>query len=58
MTGTASVAKGFSNYTDALFGSPMKEAMTKHFPINISFLSTYPDFLSFSIVLLLSSKLQ
>ncbi|XP_050433621.1 cationic amino acid transporter 3 isoform X2 [Adelges cooleyi] len=52
--GTASVAKGLSNYVDALIGYQMKNAMINLFPINISFMAPYPDFLAFSIVLLLS----
>lgn len=56
VTGTASVAKGLSNYIDALFDYPMKRTMMDLFPMNVSFLSAYPDFLSFSVVLLLSSE--
>lgn len=56
VSGTASVAKGLSNYIDALFGYPMKKTMTELFPMNVSFLSTFPDFFSFSVVLLLSGK--
>lgn len=56
--GTASVAKGLSNYIDALLEYPMKRTMTELFPINVSFLSEFPDFLSFSVVLLLSILLS
>jgi len=56
VTGTASVAKALSNYIDALFGYPMKTSMTYLFPMNVSFLASYPDFLSFSLVLLLSCE--
>ncbi|XP_025416748.1 cationic amino acid transporter 3-like [Sipha flava] len=56
--GTASVAKGLSNYIDALFDYPMKRTMLELFPMNVSFLSAYPDFLSFSVVLLLSILLS
>lgn len=52
--GTASVAKAFSNYIDALLGYPVKTTMTYLFPINVSFLADYPDVLSFSLVILLS----
>ncbi|KAE9527003.1 hypothetical protein AGLY_013651 [Aphis glycines] len=52
--GTASVAKAFSNYIDALLGYPVKITMTYLFPINVSFLADYPDVLSFSLVILLS----
>jgi hypothetical protein len=50
------VAKGLSNYIDALLEYPMKRTMTELFPMNVSFLSEFPDFLSFSVVLLLSSE--
>ncbi|XP_060839098.1 cationic amino acid transporter 3-like [Rhopalosiphum padi] len=56
--GTASVAKGLSNYIDALLEYPMKRTMTELFPMNVSFLSEFPDFLSFSVVLLLSILLS
>uniref|UniRef100_A0A2H8U154 Low affinity cationic amino acid transporter 2 n=1 Tax=Melanaphis sacchari TaxID=742174 RepID=A0A2H8U154_9HEMI len=52
--GTASVAKAFSNYIDALLDYPVKTTMTYLFPINVSFLADYPDVLSFSLVILLS----
>ncbi|XP_022163257.1 cationic amino acid transporter 2-like [Myzus persicae] len=52
--GTASVAKAFSNYIDALLDYPVKTTMTYLFPMNVSFLADYPDVLSFSLVLLLS----
>jgi hypothetical protein len=56
VTGTASVAKAFSNYIDALLDYPVKTTMTYLFPMNVSFLADYPDVLSFSLVLLLSSE--
>ncbi|XP_060839154.1 cationic amino acid transporter 2-like [Rhopalosiphum padi] len=52
--GTASVAKAFSNYIDALLDYPVKTTMTYLFPMNVSFLADYPDVLSFSLVILLS----
>lgn len=56
ISGTASVAKAFSNYIDALLGYPVKTTMTYLFPINVSFLADYPDVLSFSLVILLSRE--
>ncbi|RZF48594.1 hypothetical protein LSTR_LSTR008554 [Laodelphax striatellus] len=52
--GTASVARGLSNYVDNLLDYAMKNALTEAFPINISFLSPYPDFLSCGFVLVQS----
>ncbi|XP_066589837.1 cationic amino acid transporter 3 [Prorops nasuta] len=51
--GTASVARGLSNYLDALTGNAMAKALRSVMPINVSFLSEYPDFFAFGMVLLL-----
>ncbi|KAJ8985024.1 hypothetical protein NQ317_016935 [Molorchus minor] len=56
--GTASVARGLSNYVDALADKKIKSTLTEWMPINISFLSPYPDFLSFGVVMLLSGLLS
>ncbi|XP_066995786.1 cationic amino acid transporter 2 [Anabrus simplex] len=56
--GTASVARGLSNYIDNLIGCKMERFMTEIMPINIGFLSPYPDFLAFGIVMLLSALLS
>ncbi|VVC32905.1 Cationic amino acid transporter, C-terminal,Amino acid/polyamine transporter I [Cinara cedri] len=56
--GTASVAKGLSNYVDALFDYPIQKTMLSLCPIHVSFMATYPDFLAFSVVLLLSILLS
>ncbi|XP_075237864.1 cationic amino acid transporter 3-like isoform X2 [Lycorma delicatula] len=52
--GTASVARGLSNYVDNLLGNVMQKTLTEVLPLNISFLSPYPDFLSCGLVLMLS----
>ncbi|XP_011692155.1 PREDICTED: cationic amino acid transporter 3 isoform X2 [Wasmannia auropunctata] len=51
--GTASVARGLSNYIDALIGNVMGNALRSLMPIDISFLSEYPDFFAFGMVMLL-----
>ncbi|KAK2585220.1 hypothetical protein KPH14_009924 [Odynerus spinipes] len=51
--GTASVARGLSNYIDALVGNVMGKTLQSIMPINIFFLSEYPDFLAFGMVMLL-----
>ncbi|XP_054285355.1 high affinity cationic amino acid transporter 1 [Macrosteles quadrilineatus] len=52
--GTASVARGLSNYIDSLLSHAMSSALTEVMPINVSWLSPYPDFLSCGFVLVLS----
>lgn len=56
--GTASVARGLSNYLDALIGNVMGNTLSSLFPINISFLSEYPDFFAFGMVMLLVGLLS
>ncbi|KAG7189659.1 hypothetical protein KM043_017336 [Ampulex compressa] len=51
--GTASVARGLSNYLDALIGNVMGKSLYSVMPINVSFLSEYPDFFAFGMVMLL-----
>nr|CAD7572735.1 unnamed protein product [Timema californicum] len=46
--GSASVAKGLSLYLDSLLNNTMKEAFRTIAPLNISFMSPYFDFFSFS----------
>lgn len=54
--GTASVAKGLSLYIDNMIGNPLSSIFRELFPINISFLSPYPDFLAFVVVMLLTGN--
>ncbi|KAJ8966968.1 hypothetical protein NQ314_003191 [Rhamnusium bicolor] len=56
--GTASVARGLSNYVDALADKKIRSALTDWMPMNISFLAPYPDFLSFGVVMLLTADVD
>ncbi|XP_053970804.1 cationic amino acid transporter 3 [Hylaeus volcanicus] len=51
--GTASVARGLSNYLDALIGNVISKTLQSAMPIRVSFLSEYPDFFAFGVVMLL-----
>ncbi|XP_064107774.1 high affinity cationic amino acid transporter 1-like [Macrobrachium nipponense] len=55
--GASSVARGFSSYIDVLGNKVMSEWLTENLPINVSFLSDYPDFLSFAMIILISGLL-
>mgnify|MGYP006952287878 CR=1 FL=1 len=57
VAGTASVAKALSVYIDALANNTMKDTLQTMFPINVSFLSSYPDFLSFFFVMIVAGLL-
>ena len=56
--GTASVARGFSQYVNALANNTIKDALQEAVPLlpedTESFISTYPDFLSFGLAIVLS----
>jgi len=52
--GTASVARAYSGYLDSLLGDTMQKHFREAMPINISFLSPYPDFFAFFITLALT----
>uniref|UniRef100_A0A1B6M8U7 Cationic amino acid transporter C-terminal domain-containing protein n=2 Tax=Graphocephala atropunctata TaxID=36148 RepID=A0A1B6M8U7_9HEMI len=52
--GAASVARGLSNYIDSLSGKVMSHALTEAMPIRVPWLSPYPDFLSFTFILVVS----
>ncbi|KAJ9588241.1 hypothetical protein L9F63_018405, partial [Diploptera punctata] len=56
--GTASVARGLSSYIDALIGNVMKEKMEELMPMSVDFLSSYPDFFSFVVIMLLAGLLS
>ncbi|XP_008548794.1 cationic amino acid transporter 3-like [Microplitis demolitor] len=51
--GTASVARGLSNYVDSLIDNKMRNYFFSIMPIEVSFLSDYPDFFAFGVVMLL-----
>ena len=53
-TGTASVARAYSGYIDSLIDKRMATAFRSFMPIDISFLSPYPDFCAFVITLSLT----
>lgn len=55
--GTASVARGLSNYIDALVEKQISAAFREWMPMDISFLSSYADILSFVLVLVLTGLL-
>ncbi|KAF5272171.1 hypothetical protein FQA39_LY01253 [Lamprigera yunnana] len=48
--GTASLARGLSNYIDALSNYTMRRVFERHLPVNVSYLASYPDFFSFLLV--------
>ena len=52
--GTASVARAYSGYLDSLINNTMQEAFRAAIPINIKYISPYPDFFAFGITLLLT----
>lgn len=54
--GTASVARGLSGYIDALADHQIQEGMESWAHIHIDFLASYPDFLAFGFVMLLTGK--
>uniref|UniRef100_A0A8D8WU16 Cationic amino acid transporter 2 n=1 Tax=Cacopsylla melanoneura TaxID=428564 RepID=A0A8D8WU16_9HEMI len=56
--GTASEAKAISNQIDALLGNAYQNAMEARFPMHSSFLSTYPDLIAASIVLVMSALIS
>ncbi|GFG37129.1 hypothetical protein Cfor_05790, partial [Coptotermes formosanus] len=55
--GTASVARGLSSYIDKLIGNVMQNKMRELMPIDIDFLSTYPDFFSLAVIMVLAGAL-
>ncbi|KAK7864555.1 hypothetical protein R5R35_007326 [Gryllus longicercus] len=56
--GTASVARGLSSYIDSLAGGAMENATMEVMPMGVSFLSPFPDFFAFGIVMLLTGVLS
>ncbi|KDR23205.1 high affinity cationic amino acid transporter 1-like [Zootermopsis nevadensis] len=56
--GTASVARGLSSYIDKLADNVMQNTMREIMPINVDFLSDYPDFLSFGVIIVLAGILS
>lgn len=52
--GTASIARGLSNYIDSLVDRKIRTTFAEWMPMQINFLAPYPDFLSFSFVVMLT----
>lgn len=50
------MARGLSDYIDSLTGNVMSKALTQALPIHVSWLSPFPDFLSFVVLNLVSRK--
>ncbi|XP_035790739.1 cationic amino acid transporter 2-like [Anopheles albimanus] len=55
--GTSSVARGMSGYIDLLVDKKISSAIRDVMPMQIDFLSDYPDFFSFMLVLILAGLL-
>ncbi|XP_053981730.1 cationic amino acid transporter 3 isoform X3 [Hylaeus volcanicus] len=55
--GSASVVRGLSTYVDALLNNTMRNAFESAAPIDVSYLSTYPDFFAFGVTLIFSAAL-
>jgi hypothetical protein len=53
-SGTASVARGLSSYIDKLIGNVMQNKMRELMPIDVDFLSSYPDLLSLAVIMILA----
>lgn len=53
--GASSVARGLSNYIDALMDNRMKEFLRATMPINVGFLGQYPDWLAWIVILVLNA---
>ena len=56
--GTASVARAYSGQLDSLMNNTMQKHFRQAMPINVSFLSEYPDFCALGITLLLTGILS
>lgn len=56
--GTASVARGYSEYLDSMFNQTIAKHLNHTLPIHVNSLSSYPDFLAFGITLLLTVMLS
>lgn len=55
--GTASVARGYSGYIDSLVNGTIAQHFEEWMPLDISYVSKYPDFLALGITLLLTIML-
>lgn len=50
ISGTASAARGLSNYIDSLVDNNIRNYFHSVMPMTIPFLSDYPDFFAFSVI--------
>lgn len=51
------MARGLSGYLDELMNNRMSESLRSLMPIDVGFMASYPDFLSFGMVLLVAALL-
>jgi solute carrier family 7 (cationic amino acid transporter), member 2 len=56
--GSASVAKGITNYIDALVDHKISAFWKDLIPINVEYLGTHTDLLAFAIIFIISRKFQ
>jgi amino acid transporter len=54
--GSASVANALSQYIDSFTGRKMRAYLSKNLPISVPYLGSYPDFLAFGIVMVVTCK--
>ena len=50
------MARGYSTYVDSIFDQAMQDAFTKCCRMDVDFLSAYPDFFAFALVMLLTGE--
>lgn len=51
------MARGLSGYLDELIHNEMSKTLHHWMPINVEFMASYPDFLSFIMVMLVAALL-
>ena len=52
------MARGYSEYLDSLFNQTIQNHMNQWFPMQVSYLSSYPDLLDFTITIILTIMLS
>ncbi|XP_011860141.1 PREDICTED: high affinity cationic amino acid transporter 1 isoform X3 [Vollenhovia emeryi] len=55
--GSASVVRALSTYVDVLFNNTMRNSLESVMPMNVSSLSSYPDFFALGVTLIFSGAL-
>lgn len=58
MTGTSSVARGYSGYVDQLLGNPMRTYFREHLAMHKDYLADFPDLFALGLVLTLTGKIN